>query len=118
MSRCRVLVCIALSLCAVACQAGVLAQFRTVFGDVDVELLDKDKPITVANFIRYVQSGKYKDGFMHRLEPSFVIQGGGWYVAERGSSSGYLTNVVPFAPIKNEYGAGNIYGNAFGTIAM
>jgi hypothetical protein len=32
--------------------AGTLAQFRTPLGDIEVELYDQDKPITVQNFIR------------------------------------------------------------------
>jgi cyclophilin family peptidyl-prolyl cis-trans isomerase len=107
-----------LTFLTVASHAGILAQFRTVYGDMDVELFDKDKPITVANFIRYVQAGKYKDLFFNRLEPGFVIQAGGWYVADRGTANASITDVVRFPPIKNEYGAGNIYSNAYGTIAM
>src|ERR1043166_6556040 len=57
--------------------AGILAQFRTIFGDMDVELLEKDKPITVSNFLAYVQSGRYQNTFFHRCVPTFVIQGGG-----------------------------------------
>ena len=29
--------------------AGTLAQFHTQFGDIDVELYDQDKPVTVQN---------------------------------------------------------------------
>ena len=37
---------------SLAASAGTLAQFRTVFGDIEVELYDQDKPVTVENFIR------------------------------------------------------------------
>ena len=97
---------------------GTLAQFRTVFGDIEVELFDQDKPATVANFIRYVQSGLYQDGFIHRCEPRFVIQGGGFKVADRTSGSPWIASVPTFPPIVNEYTNGTIYTNLYGTIAM
>ena len=58
--------------------AGTLTQFRTPLGDIDVELFDEDKPVTTENFIRYVKSGRYENTFIHRWEPEFVIQGGGF----------------------------------------
>src|SRR5439155_13923276 len=58
--------------------AGTLAQFRTSFGDIDVELYDQDKPVTVQNFVRYVQSGAYSNMFLHRCIPGFIVQGGGF----------------------------------------
>ena len=38
-------------------QAGTLVQFRTFVGDIDVELLDSERPVTVRNFLRYINSG-------------------------------------------------------------
>src|SRR5437763_5521441 len=86
--------------------AGILVQFRTTFGDMEVELFDQDKPGTVANFVRYVQAGLYQDMFFHRLEPTFVVQGGGYYVAFRNTTSETLAVVPHFAPITNEFGVG------------
>ena len=37
--------------------AGTLVQFRTVFGDMEVELYDQDKPVTVQNFLNYSKAG-------------------------------------------------------------
>src|SRR5712671_2605994 len=88
-------------------QAGILVQFRTVFGDMDVELFEKDKPITVSNFVAYVQSGRYRDSFIHRCITNFVVQGGGFRVTERGTTNASLDFVELFPPIKNEYGSGN-----------
>jgi peptidyl-prolyl cis-trans isomerase B (cyclophilin B) len=40
--------------------------------------LDADKaPNTVANFLRYVESGHYDDTIFHRVIPGFMVQGGG-----------------------------------------
>jgi cyclophilin family peptidyl-prolyl cis-trans isomerase len=100
------------------CQAGTLAQFRTVFGDIEVELYDQDKPVTVQNFIRYVQSGAYQDEFAHRLIPGFVIQGGGFTVTNRGATNAQILPVPTFPPITNEFGVGRRFSNVFGTIAM
>ena len=93
--------------------AGTLAQFRTVFGDIEVELYDQDKPATVQNFIRYVQSGRYANEFSHRLIPGFVIQGGGFTLASNSISS-----VPTFPPVPNEFGVGRQFSNVYGTIAM
>jgi len=98
--------------------ASTLVQFRTVFGDLDVKLYDHDKPATVQNFIRYVKSGLYQDGFIHRCDPTFVIQGGGYYVVNRHTTNASLAAIPTFPPITNEFGVGKIYSNVYGTIAM
>jgi cyclophilin family peptidyl-prolyl cis-trans isomerase len=112
------LLCLGVVLAAFTGRAGTLAQFRTVFGDIEVELFDRDKPATVQNFIRYVQNGLYQDGFIHRCEPTFVIQGGGFWVANRSGTSPTIVQVSTFPTIVNEYTNGAIYGNLYGTIAM
>lgn len=99
-------------------RAGTLAQFRTIFGDVEVELYDQDKPITVQNFIRYVQSGAYQNEFAHRLVPGFVIQGGGFAVTNRGTTNATIVSVPVYPPIRNEFGVGRRFSNVYGTIAM
>jgi cyclophilin family peptidyl-prolyl cis-trans isomerase len=105
-------------LAAGAAWGGTLAQFRTVFGDIDVELFDHDKPVTVQNFIRYVQSGRYTNEFSHRLVPGFVLQGGGFTVTNRGTANAAIVPIPTYPPIPNEYGTGQTYSNVFGTIAM
>jgi cyclophilin family peptidyl-prolyl cis-trans isomerase len=99
-------------------QGGTIAQFRTTFGDMEVELYDQDKPATVQNFIRYVLSGRYQDSFSHRLVTNFVVQGGGFYVTNRGSLDANIVPLVTFPPITNEFGVGRKFSNTFGTIAM
>src|SRR6266545_6946190 len=98
--------------------AGTLAQFRTVFGDIDVELYDQDKPVTVQNFIRYARSGAWSNMFIHRCNPSFVIQGGGYYVAKRSTTNQFINSVTNFGSIINEFGLGRKFSNVYGTIAM
>ena len=81
---------------------------KTNFGDISIELFEKEAPITTANFLEYVRSGFYKDTLFHRVIPGFMIQGGGMdrdFVQKKGN-----------APIKNE--ATNQVSNKRGTIAM
>ncbi len=98
--------------------AGTLAQFHTVFGDIEVELYDQDKPVTVRNFIRYVQSGAYQNEFAHRLIPGFVLQGGGFTITNRGTTNATIIPVLTYSPITNEFGVGTRFSNVYGTIAM
>ncbi len=107
-----------LVLASVVLHAGTLAQFRTVFGDIEVELYDQDKPVTVQNFIRYVQSGAYQNVFSHRLVPGFVAQGGGFAITNRGTTNATIVPVPTFPSITNEFGVGRRFSNVYGTIAM
>lgn len=100
------------------CGAGTLAQFRTVFGDIEVELYDQDKPVTVQNFVRYVRSGSYSNEIAHRLVPGFVIQGGGFTITNRGATNAQIVAVPTFPNITNEFGVGRRFSNVYGTIAM
>ncbi len=104
--------------------AGTLAQFRTFYGDLEVELYDQQKPVTVQNFKRLVQSGAYWNTFFHRLEPGFVVQGGGFAVLPRYSTNFFfpdwpnLVSVPNFGSISNEFKVGPLLSNTKGTIAM
>jgi cyclophilin family peptidyl-prolyl cis-trans isomerase len=106
--------------CLIACLillnsagAGTLVQFRTAFGDMEVELYDQDKPVTVQNFLRYVKSGRYENEFAHRLVPGFVLQGGGFVLTNNA-----ISPIATFPAITNEFGVGRQFSNVFGTIAM
>jgi cyclophilin family peptidyl-prolyl cis-trans isomerase len=112
----RVVVVIFLSVGSMA-RAGTLAQFRTPLGNIDVELFDADKPVTVRNFLRYVKSGAYANMFFHRLDPTFVLQGGGFFITNI-TGMNYISDVVSFGRITNEFSVGQFYSNVYGTIAM
>src|ERR1051326_4300219 len=107
-----------LLLTAFSARAGSLAQFRTVLGDIEVELYDQDKPITVQNFIRYVQNGAYQNEFVHRLLPGFVLQGGGFTITNRGATNWSVVQVPAYPPIRDEFGIGRRFSNVYGTLAM
>jgi len=50
----------------------------TSMGDIIVELDRSRAPITVNNFLRYVDKRSYEDTVFHRIVPDFVVQGGGY----------------------------------------
>ncbi|MCK5872734.1 MAG: peptidylprolyl isomerase [Methylococcales bacterium] len=51
---------------------------ETSEGTITVELKPKSAPITVANFLRYVDAGFYDQTIFHRVIANFMIQGGGF----------------------------------------
>ena len=55
-----------------------VVQVQTVLGNVDINLFDEITPETVSNFLNYVNSGAYMNNVVHRSEPGFVIQAGGF----------------------------------------
>jgi peptidyl-prolyl cis-trans isomerase B (cyclophilin B) len=83
-------------------------KLQTNMGDILLEL-DKEKaPITVENFLKYVNSGHYEGTIFHRVISNFMIQGGGYTANYKEKGRG--------EPIRNE--ANNGLTNARGTIAM
>jgi cyclophilin family peptidyl-prolyl cis-trans isomerase len=115
--RARILWLLGLVLMLTA-QAGTLVQFRTPLGDIELELFDRDKPITVENFLRYARGGVWTNMIVHRWVPGFVIQGGGIFITNRATAQPAFAAVPTFGIIKNEYSAGRTLSNTYGTIAM
>jgi peptidyl-prolyl cis-trans isomerase A (cyclophilin A) len=78
-------------------------------GDFCMQLFPQSAPQTVANFLRYVNDGDYDNSLVHRSEPNFVIQGGGFTLRNNN------INFVPTDPaVINEYSRSNLRG----TVAM
>ena len=46
--------------------AQTVVRFQTDFGDIDVQLFDSQTPITVGNFLNYVDDRDYRRTFVHR----------------------------------------------------
>lgn len=55
-----------------------MVQFETNVGDFIIELYPEKAPITVKNFLNYVDKKFYAGTTFHRVIPTFVIQGGGF----------------------------------------
>jgi peptidyl-prolyl cis-trans isomerase A (cyclophilin A) len=82
--------------------------FETSHGPFTVELFAREAPITVENFLRYVDDGHFDGTIFHRIVPGFVIQGGG-LTADFASKK-------TRAPIANE--AKNGLKNTRGSLSM
>lgn len=52
--------------------------FKTSMGDIKVELNPEKAPITVKNFLQYVNDGHFNHTIFHRVIDGFMIQGGGF----------------------------------------
>ncbi|MBF0453273.1 MAG: peptidyl-prolyl cis-trans isomerase [Magnetococcales bacterium] len=80
----------------------------TSLGEITIELNAEKAPITVENFLKYVDEGFYDGTIFHRVIPNFMVQGGGMTddMGEKANN----------APIKNE--ADNGLKNEKGTLAM
>lgn len=81
---------------------------KTNKGDITIELNEDKAPITVRNFLSYVDEKFYDGTIFHRVIKGFMIQGGGL--------TADFQEKPARAPIKNE--AANGLKNLRGTIAM
>ncbi|TRW89990.1 peptidylprolyl isomerase [Candidatus Methylobacter oryzae] len=91
-----------------------VVRMQTSLGVIDVQLFDSAAPLTVANFLSYVDSGAYNRSFIHRSMKSFIIQGGG-YVWD-GSTNNTVKTIPSGTPVVNEFSPSR--SNLRGTIAM
>ena len=80
----------------------------TGFGEVTIELYDAEAPISVQNFLQYVEDGFFDGTIFHRVVPDFVLQGGGFTADMKQKKTR--------PPIKNE--AENGLKNKRGTLSM
>jgi peptidyl-prolyl cis-trans isomerase A (cyclophilin A) len=85
-----------------------MIRFETTLGEFTVELFEKEAPVTVANFLKYIDEGFFDGTIFHRIVPGFVIQGGG-FTEDMSQKRTHPT-------IKNE--ADNGLKNARGTLSM
>jgi peptidyl-prolyl cis-trans isomerase A (cyclophilin A) len=85
-----------------------MIRFETTLGDFTIELFDKEAPLSVANFLRYIDDEFFDETIFHRIVPGFVIQGGGF--------TEDMTQKKTQPPVKNE--ADNGLKNKRGTLSM
>lgn len=83
-------------------------ELTTSVGVIRLELDDAKAPLSVANFLAYVNKGHYDGTVFHRVIKNFMVQGGGMTADMRQKPTD--------APIRNE--ASNGLTNAKYTIAM
>ena len=81
---------------------------ETSLGDIEIELDGKAAPVTVENFLTYVNMGFYDGLCFHRVMWGFVVQGGGFE-----PDGTYKTTMEPIV-IESDNGLSNVNG----TIAM
>jgi cyclophilin family peptidyl-prolyl cis-trans isomerase len=54
-----------------------MVRFETTHGGFTIQLFEREAPLSVANFLQYVDDGFFDGTIFHRIVPGFVIQGGG-----------------------------------------
>ncbi len=90
-----------------------LVLFQSNLGFFVVQLFPDDAPLTVENFLRYVDGGLYNGSIIHRSVKDFVIQGGGYRMTDPAVP--FLIEQIPvYPPIRLEYKL----PNQRGTLAM
>ncbi len=99
-----------LAVFAVSCGSAksTVVVIDTSLGNIEVELFEKAAPLTVANFLSYVDEGYYNGTIFHRVINNFMIQAGG-HTAD-------LARKPAKPPIKNE--CMNGLRNEIGTVGM
>jgi cyclophilin family peptidyl-prolyl cis-trans isomerase len=85
-----------------------VVKLETSMGNIVIELNEQAAPVTVRNFLGYVEAGFYDGTIFHRVIPGFMIQGGGF--------TPQMMQKKTLDPIINE--ARNALTNKRGTIAM
>lgn len=87
-------------------------ELNTSKGKIVVELYPEAAPLTVANFLQYVESKHYDGTIFHRVIPGFMTQGGGYNAQmEQKPTKASIQNEAKQALEKG-------LGNDRGTIAM
>jgi len=81
---------------------------KTTDGDIVIELYAEKSPVTVENFLSYVDAGYYDGTVFHRVISNFMIQGGGFTTEMKEKPTR--------DPIVNE--SSNKLHNTRGTLAM
>lgn len=103
-----VLTCLMAAVSFAEVKKNPVVRMETTLGSINIELFEKEAPISVKNFLDYTKSGFYSGTIFHRVINGFMIQGGGFSTEFKQKK----TN----SPIKNE--AANGLKNNRGTIAM
>jgi peptidyl-prolyl cis-trans isomerase A (cyclophilin A) len=101
--------------------------FNTSKGAIDVTLLDSAAPVSVTNFLSYVQNNAYTNDLFHRMAnlnpqasnspPYQILQGGQFTTnSSNGTTVSSFTNVATYPAIQNEFDPSR--PNSIGSLAM
>lgn len=90
--------------------ANPIVRVSTSIGDFSMELFQDSAPLTVRNFLNYVDRDDYNGTYLHRVVDNFVVQGGGFFFVPFVGAFRVPTD----PPVVNEFGASNVRG----TVAM
>lgn len=90
-------------------QADQNVRLKTNLGDIDITLMPSVAPLTVANFLKYVNKGAYNNTIFHRSVPGFIVQTGGYNLVNNSFPA-----ISQDAAVRNEFKLSNTRG----TIAM
>ncbi|MCK5782903.1 MAG: peptidylprolyl isomerase [Desulfobacterales bacterium] len=104
----QLLLAMSLLLLAGVAYAGPIVEMKTNLGTLKIELNEKKAPLTVKNFLAYVDQQFYDETIFHRVISNFMIQGGGYDGDEKRKE--------PLDPVQNE--AANGLKNRKGSISM
>jgi peptidyl-prolyl cis-trans isomerase A (cyclophilin A) len=85
-----------------------MVTLETSMGSVALEMHEREAPLTVANFLQYVDDGFFDGTVFHRVIPGFMVQGGG--------RTPDMQQKPTRAPVKNE--ADNGLRNVRGSLSM
>jgi peptidyl-prolyl cis-trans isomerase B (cyclophilin B) len=108
MLLCVLVLALAMAVAQNATAANPVVVMETSHGTIKIELFEEKAPITVKNFLGYVEDKHFDGLIFHRVIKTFMIQGGGFQPSMKERKTK--------APIKNE--ASNGLSNLRGTIAM
>jgi peptidyl-prolyl cis-trans isomerase B (cyclophilin B) len=95
----------------------------TIKGDININLFDKDAPLTVSSFLFLAKRGFYNEISFHRVINDFMIQGGDPLGNGTGSPGAVGVNSFPYQgkdvsyPFADEFQSGKVF-NKSGILAM
>ena len=88
-------------------RARYTAVIATAYGDLTVELLTQEAPLTVNNFVFLAREGFYKDSSFHRVLKGSLVQGGcpegdgtgypGYHIQDEEAKRPYVKGIVAMA---------------------
>lgn len=78
-----------------------LVRIDTTMGNIGLELDETKAPITVANFMNYLNAGRFNNNIVHRSQPGFVAQMGAYdfTITDTGTGAGEVGNVEVFKDV-------------------